>query len=128
MNTKRLTLDELINMATENDKRDKYIEIYIKSLDSTIKAKKPDTELMLDALDTAKDNAHDGDLYLIYNSIVDPNFKDTKLHKAYNVTIPYKVIDKIFTLGEIASISKILTQDSGLYDSDGATIVDNLKN
>lgn len=128
MNKNRLTLDELINKASQKDSKEKYIELYVKSIDSTIKLKRPDNELILDALDVAKDNSHDGDLHLLYNSIVEPNVKDTRLHSAYGVTRPYDVLDKIFTLGEIMSISKELVKDSGLFDEDNATLIDNLKN
>ena len=128
MENKRLTLNDLINKSTNKDKELKNIEIYIKSMDKTILAKAPDNKLLLDALDTAKDNAHDGDLYLIYNSVIEPNLKDNTLHDAYNVGRPFEIIDKIFTLGEIANIVRLLTKDSGIYDTDGASLVEDIKN
>lgn len=128
MNKKRVTLDELINKASQKDSKEKYIELYVKSIDGTIKLKKPDNDLILDALDIAKDNSHDGDLHLVYNSIIEPNVKDTRLHSAYEVSRPCEVLDKIFTLGEIMSISKELVKDSGFFDEDNTTLIDNLKN
>lgn len=128
MNNNRLTLDELINKASQTDNKEKYIELYIKSIDRSIKLRKPNNELILDALDIAKDNSRDGDLHLLYNSIVEPNIKDTRLHSAYKVSRPYDILDKIFTLGEIAGISKELTKDSGFFDEDSITLINNLKN
>ena len=124
MNKDRLTLDELINKASQTNNKENYIELYIKRIDRCIKLRKPNNELILDALDIAKDNSHDGDLHLLYNSIVEPNIKDIRLHSAYNVSRPYE----IFTLGEIAGMSKELTKDSGFFDEDSITLIDNLKN
>lgn len=124
----RLTLDELINKATQKDNKERYFELYIRSLDRTIKLRKPDNELILDALDITKDNSHDGDLHLVYNSIVEPNLKDTKLHSAYGVTRPCEILDKIFKLGEIAKIAQELTKDSGIFDEKSVTLIDDIKN
>lgn len=124
----KLTINELINRADSGDKTEKYIEIYIKSMDSYIRVKKPDNELIIDALEVGKENSHDGDLHLLYNSIVEPNMKDTKLHDAYKVDRPYEIIDKVFTLGEISGIAKILLKDSSIFDNNAVSLVSDIKN
>ncbi len=128
MDNKRLTISDLINKVSDKSKKAEKIEIYIKSMDKTILAIEPNNELLLDSLDVARDNAHEGDLHLIYNSVIEPNLKDSSLHNAYNITRPIEIVDKVFTLGEIANISRILTKGSGIYDTDGASLVDDLKN
>ena len=55
MEYKKLKLEDLINKAGEK-KGDKYVEIYIKRLDATIKAKEPDNTLILESIDILKEN------------------------------------------------------------------------
>ena len=126
MEYKRLKLEDLINKAGET-KGDKYVEIYIKRLDATIKAKEPDNTLILEAIDILKENAHESDLHLVYNSIVEPNIKDSILHDTYNVSRPVEILDEIFTLGEISNISKTLLKYSG-YEDNSVKLVEDIKN
>ena len=126
MEHKRLKLEDLINKAGEK-KGDKYVEIYIKRLDATIKAKEPDNTLILESIDILKENAHESDLHLVYNSIIEPNIKDSTLHNTYNVSRPVEILDKIFTLGEIAGISKVLVGSAG-YEESAVKLVEDIKN
>lgn len=126
MEHKRLKLEDLINKAGEK-KGDKYVEIYIKRLDATIKAKEPDNTLILESIDILKENAHESDLHLVYNSIIEPNIKDSTLHNAYNVSRPVEILDKIFSLGEISNISKTLLKNSG-YEDNSVKLVEDIKN
>ena len=126
MEYKKLKLEDLINKAGEK-KGDKYVEIYIKRLDATIKAKEPDNTLILESIDILKENAHESDLHLVYNSIIEPNIKDSTLHNAYNVSRPVEILDKIFSLGEISNISKTLLKNSG-YEDNSVKLVEDIKN
>lgn len=126
MEHKRLKLEDLINKAGEK-KGDKYVEIYIKRLDATIKAKEPDNTLILESIDILKENAHESDLHLVYNSIIEPNIKDSTLHNAYNVSRPVEILDEIFSLGEISNISKTLLKNSG-YEDNSVKLVEDIKN
>ena len=126
MEHKRLKLEDLINKAGEK-KGDKYVEIYIKRLDATIKAKEPDNTLILESIDILKENAHESDLHLVYNSIIEPNIKDSTLHNAYNVSRPVEILDKIFSLGEISNIAKTLLKNSG-YEDNSVKLVEDIKN
>lgn len=126
MEYKKLKLEDLINKAGEK-KGDKYVEIYIKRLDATIKAKEPDNTLILESIDILKENAHESDLHLVYNSIVEPNIKDSTLHEAYNVSRPLEILDEIFSLGEISNIAKTLLKNSG-YEDNSVKLVEDIKN
>ena len=126
MEHKRLKLEDLINKAGEK-KGDKYVEIYIKRLDATIKAKEPDNTLILESIDILKENAHESDLHLVYNSIIEPNIKDSTLHNAYNVSRPLEILDEIFSLGEISNIAKTLLKNSG-YEDNSVKLVEDIKN
>lgn len=126
MEYKKLKLEDLINKAGEK-KGDKYVEIYIKRLDATIKAKEPDNTLILESIDILKENAHESDLHLVYNSIIEPNIKDSTLHNAYNVSRPVEILDEIFSLGEISNISKTLLKNSG-YEDNSVKLVEDIKN
>ena len=126
MEHKRLKLEDLINKAGEK-KGDKYVEIYIKRLDATIKAKEPDNTLILESIDILKENAHESDLHLVYNSIIEPNIKDSTLHNAYNVSRPVEILDEIFSLGEISNIAKTLLKNSG-YEDNSVKLVEDIKN
>ena len=126
MEHKRLKLEDLINKAGEK-KGDKYVEIYIKRLDATIKAKEPDNTLILESIDILKENAHESDLHLVYNSIIEPNIKDSTLHEAYNVSRPLEILDEILSLGEISNIAKTLLKNSG-YEDNSVKLVEDIKN
>lgn len=126
MEHKKLKLEDLINKAGEK-KGDKYVEIYIKRLDATIKAKEPDNTLILESIDILKENAHESDLHLVYNSIIEPNIKDSTLHEAYNVSRPLEILDEIFSLGEISNIAKTLLKNSG-YEDNSVKLVEDIKN
>ena len=126
MEYKKLKLEDLINKAGET-KGDKYVEIYIKRLDATIKAKEPDNTLILESIDILKENAHESDLHLVYNSIIEPNIKDSTLHEAYNVSRPLEILDEIFSLGEISNIAKTLLKNSG-YEDNSVKLVEDIKN
>lgn len=126
MEYKKLKLEDLINKAGEK-KGDKYLDIYIKRLDATIKAKEPDNALILESIDISKENAHESDLHLVYNSIIEPNIKDSTLHEAYNVSRPLEILDEIFSLGEISNIAKTLLKNSG-YEDNSVKLVEDIKN
>ena len=127
MDYKKLTLEELINKAKVNENKDEELEIYIERLQATVKIKKPSNELILNSIENSKENPHDGDLYLLYNSIIESNVKDNRLHEAYNITRPIEILDKIFNLGEIGRIAQIIMETAG-YSNNSVKLIDELKN
>jgi hypothetical protein len=98
-------------------------ELYVKSLDANIVIAKIDRELYLEALDMERG---EGDIHLVYNSIVEPNLKDADLHKEFDISVPYEILDEIFEAGEISSISNEILKFSGYIDSVEA--IEELKN
>lgn len=128
MKNKQLKLQDLINKAGEHrQSKNKTLEIYVKSFDGIFKMKKPSNALLLESLDIASEDAHEGDIHLIYNSVIEPNLKSEELQESYGITRPVEIVDELFDLGEIKSISTILAESSG-YGKDVAHLVDDVKN
>lgn len=91
-------------------------ELYIERLDATIVYVKPDRALALESIEISQDkNAESGaaDVFLIYNSIVEPNLKDTELHEAFGCVEPTDIVAKIFEAGEIPQIAHEIMQSAG---------------
>ena len=78
----------------------------------------------MDSLDF--DDSYAGDKYLVYNSIVSPNLKDTALQEAFECVAPDEIIDKIFKIGEISTIAKIAIDLAGFNNK--TKILDEIKN
>jgi hypothetical protein len=111
---KKLNIKDLIANAERLKKRkEETKELRVKSLDGNIVIGKPDRQLILEAMDM-KDE--DGDLYLVYECVLEPNLKDKELQEAYGVN-GYEIVDAIFEVGEISSISKEITKFAGYGDS-----------
>ena len=128
MKNKQLKLQDLINKAGEHrQSKNKTLEIYVKSFDGIFKMKKPSNALLLESLDIASEDAHEGDIHLIYNSVIEPNLKSEELQQSYGVTRPVEIVDELFDLGEIKAISIILAESAG-YGKDVACLVDDVKN
>lgn len=128
MKNKQLKLEDLINKAGEHrQSKNKTLEIYVKSFDGIFKMQKPSNALLLESLDIASEDAHEGDIHLIYNSVIEPNLKNEELQESYGVTRPVEIVDELFDLGEIKAISTILAESAG-YGKDVAHLVDDVKN
>lgn len=124
-NIKKVTLQDLIAKAEQKKQCKKELrQLYVKSLDGIITIIKPDRKLILEAMDMEDES--EGDKYLVYNCVVEPNLKDKELQQAYNVVSPMDVVDEIFEPGEVASISKELIKLAGYVDS--VKLVDDIKN
>ena len=127
MKNKQLKLEDLINKAGEHrQSKNKTLEIYVKSFDGIFKMQKPSNALLLESLDIASEDAHEGDIHLIYNSVIEPNIKSEELQESYGVTRPVEIVDELFDLGEIKAISTILAESAG-YGKDVAHLVDDVK-
>jgi hypothetical protein len=115
MLNKRLNIAELIQNAEEVKKRKSETkELYVKGLKGTVLINKPDRKLISDSFDM-EDN-HESDKYLIYESVLEPNFKDKALQDAYGVE-GYDILDQIFDPGEIGELSKKIVNFAGYGDS-----------
>lgn len=121
----KITLKDLIARKQEikNKKKEKR-DLYIKSLDSVITVLKPDADLCLDSMDM---EGNEGNDYLVYNCVVEPNLKDVELHKEYGVEEnPMQIVHEIFDNGEVTSIANECLKFSGYVDS--VKVVEDIKN
>lgn len=103
-NTK-LTLAELLRrkeQMLESKKVKKTLDLYVKSLDAVITISEPDGALCRDANDM---EAGEGDKYLCYECIIEPNLKSKEVQDAFGCTVPMDVVDIIFAPGEIPQIA-----------------------
>lgn len=124
MKNKQLKLQDLINKAGEHrQSKNKTLEIYVKSFDGIFKMKKPSNALLLESLDIASEDAHEGDIHLIYNSAIEPNLKSEELQESYGVARPVEIVDELFDLGEIKAVATILAESAG-YGKDVARLVE----
>lgn len=94
-----ISIAELIEKkeAIEASKKAKYD---VETSAGTMTVKLPTRAFILEAL--ALD---DPDSYIIVNSVVEPDLKDSKLLKAYGCLEPTDIVDKIFEAGEIGALS-----------------------
>lgn len=121
---KKLSISDLIaNAESIKAKKNETRDLYVKSLDATITIVKPSRATVLDSYDIGEG---EGNSYLVYECVADPNFKDTSLQDAYNAT-GYEVLDQIFDSGEIDSIAKEIVGFAG-YGTDSVSVVEGIKN
>lgn len=110
-----LTLKDILNRKDYfNNKKNETRELYIKSLDANIVISKPDTALCSDCIDM-EDN-HESNKYFVYEIVLEPNLKDTKLHEEFGLDDPLDIVDKIFDTGEVAGIATEGMKFAGFYD------------
>lgn len=102
----RLTLAELIRRkeqaAAAKNKRP-CAELYIPSLDGTILIEAPSYDVVADAADMS---ARDGDKYLCYMCVKEPELKDASLAEAYGCAQPMDAAEAVFMPGEISQIAR----------------------
>lgn len=113
----KLTLVQLIKEKEKYEiKSGVKEELYIERLDATIVFEKPDTALALEAIELSRDktiDADEADIYLLYNSIVEPNLKDKELQETFDCIEPSDIISKIFEVGEIPAIAQEILKSAG---------------
>lgn len=103
-NTK-LTLAELLRrkeQMLESKKVKKTQDLYIKSIDATITIEEPTGALCRDANDM---EPGEGDKYMCYECIVEPNLKDAEVQKQFGCTNPMDIVELVFAPGEIPQIA-----------------------
>ena len=121
---KKLSIGDLIaNADVIRAKKKETRELYVKSLNATISIMKPSRSIILDSHDLGNE---EGNAFLVYECVTEPNFKDAALQKAYNAT-GYEVLDQILDPGEVDNIAKELINYAG-YGAGHVSIVDDLKN
>lgn len=122
-NTK-ITLQELIRrkeQMLESKKKKQTKELYIKSLDGCITIESPSADLAKDSQES-----ENGDVYMVYSSVIEPCLKSKELQEAFGCVEPMEIVEKIFAPGEIPLIAVECLKLSGYID--GVKAVDELKN
>ncbi len=122
----KLTLEELMRrkeqiLAAKKVKKTK--TLYIESLDSTIIIEEPDGALVNDAVEMETD----GDKYMVYNSVKEPNLKDAKLREEFGCIEPTDIVDMLFDAGEIPQIATQCMALAG-YKEGNVKAVEEIKN
>lgn len=128
---KKLTLAELIQQKEKYEvKKDVREDIVLprEGNQFSITIKKPPRSLCVECISLAQDEnrQEQADTNMVYNIVVEPNLKDTDLHKAYKCVEPIEIVEEIFEPGEIASIAGYGMQLAGY--SNGIMAVKDLKN
>ena len=129
MTIKKLTLTDLMkNKEQYQVKNDVTEELYIPRLDASITIRKPERSLCIEGFQMANDKEQGGkaDPFIVYNVVVEPNLKDSKLQKEFGCVEPTDIVEKIFESGEIAQIAKAGLDLAGY--GNGIDKVKNLKN
>lgn len=101
----KLTLDELLRrkeqmLRAKKTKRTQ--DLYIKSLDAVITIEEPTGALCRDANDM---DAGEGDKYMCFECVKEPNLQAPELREAFGCTEPMDIVEKIFLPGEIPQIA-----------------------
>lgn len=126
---KKLTLTDLIKDKEKYElKDDATDELYISRLKASITIRKPERSLCLESIQMAHDeNLNEkADPFMIYNTVVEPDLKDSKLHAEFGCVEPMDIVEKIFEPGEILNISQAAFKLAGYQK--GVERVADLKN
>lgn len=119
----KLTLSELMRrkeqmLAAKKTKATK--DLYIKSLNAVITIEEPDGALCRDAAGMPDG---EGDKYMVYSRVKEPNLKSAEVQEAFGGAEPMDVVESIFKPGEIALIALECSKLAGYID--GVTAVKN---
>lgn len=120
-----LTIQDLIDKKAELDgkKKRKY---EIETSLGTMIFKPPTATILSESADMS---GNDGDAYLIYNTVLEPNLSDSKLQKEYGCIEPFDIVGKIFSPGEVRQIANALVEIAGYGKNKLAVkVLDQVKN
>ncbi|AJK89643.1 MULTISPECIES: phage tail assembly chaperone [Lysinibacillus] len=124
---KRLSVTDLLKEKEKYQVKDDVTEtVKVERLDVEVVLRKPEKSLCVDTMKMARDenNDTDADVYMVYNTMVEPDLKDAELQKAYGGTLPTDVVSKIFEPGEIAQLSEVAFELAG-YKKGGVKAIKN---
>lgn len=120
-----VTIEELIAQRELIDER-KNQTYELETSIGTIVVRQPTATLIAEA-DKMRD-ASASNAYIVVNCTVEPNLKDPKLQKAFNVFDPLDIAGKIFKHGEVFRIAEKLTELAGFRDNVTSKIHEIAKN
>ena len=101
----KLTLAELLKRKEQMlaaKKTKKTLDLYVKSIDATITIEEPDGALCRDANDM---EPGEGDKYLCYECVKDPDLKSKEAQEAFGCAEPMDIVEVVFKAGEIPQIA-----------------------
>lgn len=129
MTKKLLTVTDLLKDKEKYEvKKEITEEAYVERLDSTVLIRKPEKSLCSEVFEMSRDQSDtDADIFMVYNTVVEPNLKDPELQKAFGCKEPTEIVEKIFEPGEIAQLSSFALELAG-YKSGIVKLVKDLKN
>lgn len=113
----KITLDELIKRKQQvlaAKKKRATLELYVPSLDGSITIEEPDAAVIQDA---AGMEPGEGDAYLCYKCVKNPDLSSAELQTAYGCAEPTDIVQIIFKPGEIQQISVKCMELAGYTDS-----------
>ena len=114
--TTKLTLAELMRRKEQivnAKKTKKTADLHINSLDAVITVEEPSGALCRDVQGM---EAGEGDKYMCYECIVEPNLKDAELQEQFGCANPMDIVDVIFAPGEIPQIAVECLKLAGYID------------
>ena len=119
-----ITLKELIRrkqQMLEAKQKPKTKQLSINSLDGIITVEGPTSALAKDSQEL-----EDGDKFMVYQCVIEPNLKSKELQDAFDCVEPMEIVEKLFDPGEIPQISVECLRLSGYID--GVKAVEDIKN
>lgn len=127
----KLTMDDLIKQKESLIRKKgvkKKMDIYLEQLESVVTIEEPDSSLVTESIDIGSDEKQDsnGDDFLVYNVMIEPNLKDAELQKIYECKEPVDIVNSIFSPGTVSAIAVEAMKMAGYMD--GITPVAKLKN
>lgn len=117
MTKKKLTLTDLLKDKEKYHVKDDVTEdLFIPRIDAIITIRKPERSLCIESFQMGRDD-EDGDVFLVYNTVVEPNLKDSDLQKEFGCVEPSDIVEKVFEAGEIVKIAQAALDLAGYTDS-----------
>lgn len=124
---KKITITDVIARKDEiKDKQKGVVKLYVKSLDGYVTLTKPNKSLYADSIEG--NTPIEANIHLVYNSMIEPNLKDKEAQKAFGVHTPKDLLQMIFSVGEIATMSERLAEAAGFGGNAVRVITDDIKN
>jgi len=93
-----------------------------------ITIKKPSKSLCVDCMEMLSDTqmGKNADKEMVYNTVISPDLKDKELQDAFGCAEPIDIVEKIFEVGEIGTVSGHALTLAGY--NNGIKIQEDLKN
>lgn len=124
---KRLSVTDLMKEKEKYQvKTDVSEVVLVERLNAEVVIRKPEKSLCVDTMRMARDESNDtdADVYMVYNTIVEPDLKDPALQKEFSCVLPTDIVSKIFEAGEIGQLSEVAFELAG-YKKGGVKAIKN---